>query len=77
MATLMMSAGVPLVQSFDIVAKGLDNESMRDLVISIKSDVEAGRSFSEALKQHPKYFDALFCNLVGAGEASGSLETMP
>lgn len=75
MAT-MMSAGVPLVQSFDIVAKGLDNESMRDLVLSIKADVEAGRSFSEALKQHPMYFDPLFCSLVAAGEASGSLETM-
>ncbi|MBS0289181.1 MAG: type II secretion system F family protein [Proteobacteria bacterium] len=75
MAT-MMSAGVPLVQSFDIVAKGLDNESMRDLVLSVKADVEAGRSFSEALKQHPLYFDQLFCNLVGAGEASGSLEIM-
>ncbi len=75
MAT-MMSAGVPLVQSFDIVSKGVDNESMRDLVLSIKADVEAGRSFSEALKQHPLQFDQLFCNLVGAGEASGSLETM-
>ncbi len=75
MAT-MMSAGVPLVQSFDIVAKGVDNESMRDLVLAIKGDVEAGRSFSEALKQHPLQFDQLFCNLVGAGEASGSLETM-
>jgi type IV pilus assembly protein PilC len=75
MAT-MMSAGVPLVQSFDIVAKGLENESMRDLVLSIKADVEAGRSFSEALRQHPMYFDPLFCSLVAAGEASGSLETM-
>lgn len=75
MAT-MMAAGVPLVQSFDIVAKGVDNESMRELVLAIKGDVEAGRSFSEALKQHPMQFDPLFCNLVGAGEASGSLETM-
>ncbi len=75
MAT-MMTAGVPLVQSFDIVAKGVENESMRDLVLSIKADVEAGRSFSEALRQHPLYFDQLFCNLVAAGEASGSLETM-
>ncbi len=75
MAT-MMSAGVPLVQSFDIVAKGTDNSAVRDLVLAIKSEVEAGRSFSEALTQHPLYFDALFCNLVAAGEASGSLETM-
>lgn len=72
----MMTAGVPLVQSFDIVAKSTDHESVRDLVLSIKADVEAGRSFSEALKQHPLYFDSLFCNLVSAGEASGSLETM-
>lgn len=75
MAT-MMAAGVPLVQSFDIVAKGVENESMRELVLAIKADVEAGRSFSEALKQHPLQFDQLFCNLVSAGEASGSLETM-
>lgn len=75
MAT-MMTAGVPLVQSFDIVAKGTNKETMQDLVLAIKTDVEAGRSFSEALKQHPLYFDPLFCNLVNAGEASGSLETM-
>lgn len=75
MAT-MMAAGVPLVQSFDIVAKGTDNTSVRDLVLAIKSEVEAGRSFSDALKQHPMYFDSLFCSLVAAGESSGSLETM-
>jgi type IV pilus assembly protein PilC len=75
MAT-MMNAGVPLVQSFDIVAKSVDNLSMRDLVLAVKADVEAGRSFSEALKAHPKYFDFLFCNLVAAGESSGSLDTM-
>lgn len=75
MAT-MMSAGVPLVQSFDIVAKGTDNPSVRELVLKIKSDVEEGRSFSDALKQHPKQFDKLFCNLVSAGESSGALETM-
>lgn len=75
MAT-MMAAGVPLVQSFDIVAKGTDNPSLRDLVLKVKSDVEEGRSFSEALQQHPKHFDQLFCNLVGAGEASGALEAL-
>lgn len=75
MAT-MMAAGVPLVQSFDIVSKGTDNPSLRDLVISVKSEIEGGRSFSEALEKHPKYFDPLFCNLVAAGEASGSLEQM-
>lgn len=75
MAT-MMTAGVPLVQSFDIVAKGVDNASMRQLVLNIKQEVEGGRSFSEALLQHPTHFDALFCHLVAAGEASGALETM-
>jgi len=72
----MMSAGVPLVQSFEIVARGSDNESVTELVLKVKSDIEEGRSFAEALKQHPKYFDPLFCNLVGAGESSGALETM-
>lgn len=75
MAT-MMSAGVPLVQSFDIVAKGTDNPTLRDLVLAVKAEIEGGRSFSEALEKHPKHFDPLFCNLVAAGEASGSLEQM-
>tara|TARA_R110002110_G_scaffold121431_2_gene297248 strand:- start:84379 stop:85611 length:1233 start_codon:yes stop_codon:yes gene_type:complete len=72
----MMSAGVPLVQSFEIVARGSDNESVTELVLKVKTDIEGGSSFAEALKQHPKYFDPLFCNLVGAGESSGALETM-
>lgn len=75
MAT-MMSAGVPLVQSFEIVAKGTDNPAVKELVLKIKNDVEEGRSFSDALKQHPNQFDKLFCNLVNAGESSGALETM-
>lgn len=75
MAT-MMSAGVPLVQSFDIVAKGTDNESVRELILGVKAEIEGGRSLSEALRSYPLYFDDLFCNLVAAGEASGSLETM-
>jgi type IV pilus assembly protein PilC len=75
MAT-MMTAGVPLVQSFDIVAKGVDNPSMRNLVLALKQEIEGGRSFSEALLQHPQHFDHLFCHLVSAGEASGALETM-
>lgn len=72
----MLAAGVPLVQSFDIVAKGVDNLSVRDLLLTIKADIESGRSLSEALRSHPRYFDNLFCNLVAAGESSGSLETM-
>ncbi|MDZ7925303.1 MAG: type II secretion system F family protein [Marinagarivorans sp.] len=75
MAT-MMKAGVPLVQSFDIVADGVDNRTLGDLVRSIREDVAAGGSFANALSKHPKYFDELFCSLVEAGEQSGALETM-
>lgn len=75
MAT-MMKAGVPLVQSFEIVADGLDNPNVRKLVMDIREDVASGGSFADALRKHPKYFDDLFCNLVEAGEQSGSLETM-
>ncbi|WP_111643186.1 type II secretion system F family protein [Marinimicrobium alkaliphilum] len=75
MAT-MMKAGVPLVQSFDIVADGLENPRMQKLVLEIKEDVAAGGGFAPALRKHPKYFDNLFCNLVEAGEQSGALETM-
>ncbi|WLQ14625.1 type II secretion system F family protein [Hahella aquimaris] len=75
MAT-MMKAGVPLVQSFDIVADGLEHPSLRELVLDIKNEVAAGNSFAGALKKHPKYFDDLFCNLVDSGEKSGALETM-
>jgi type IV pilus assembly protein PilC len=75
MAT-MMKAGVPLVQSFDIVADGLDNAALRDLVLDIKNEVAAGNNFAGALKKHPRHFDDLFCNLVDSGEKSGALETM-
>jgi type IV pilus assembly protein PilC len=72
----MMKAGVPLIQSFDIVADGLENPSLRNLVIEIKNDVAAGNNFAGALRKHPKQFDDLFCNLVDSGEKSGALETM-
>jgi len=75
MAT-MMKAGIPLVQSFDIVGKGHENPSMLTLVNTIKSDVEAGNTLAEALSKHPKHFNDLFCSLVDAGEQSGSLEVM-
>lgn len=75
MAT-MMKAGVPLVQAFDIVADGLDNPNLRKLVLQIRDSVAAGGGFANSLKEHPKYFDDLFCNLVDAGEQSGALETM-
>lgn len=72
----MVKAGVPLVQSFDIVAEGLDNPSMRKLVLEVKGDVAGGASLAGSLQKHRMYFDDLFCNLVEAGEQSGSLETM-
>ena len=75
MAT-MMKAGVPLVQAFDIVADGLENPSMRDLVFDIRDDVASGSGFASSLRKHPKYFDDLFCNLVEAGEQAGALETI-
>lgn len=75
MAT-MMKAGVPLVQSFEIVADGLENPSLRELVLAIREDVSAGGGFAPSLRKHPKYFDDLFCNLVESGEQSGALETM-
>lgn len=72
----MMKAGVPLVQSFDIVADGLDNASLKQLLRDIKTDIEGGTSFAQALRRHPKYFDDLFTSLVDAGEQAGALETM-
>ncbi len=72
----MMSSGVPLVQSFEIIGRGHDNPSMQDLILKIKADVEGGNSFTEALAKHPYYFDSLFCNLVHAGEQAGILETL-
>lgn len=72
----MMKAGVPLVQSFDIVSDGLENPSMKNLIGSIKTDVASGAGLAPALEKHPRYFDDLFCNLVNSGEQSGALETM-
>ena len=75
MAT-MMKAGVPLVQSFEIVADGLVIPSLRSLILVIRDDVASGNGFAPSLAKHPKYFDELFCNLVASGEQSGALETM-
>lgn len=72
----MMKAGVPLVQSFDIVAEGLENPSMRDLVLEVKNEVASGTSLANSIAKHPKYFDDLFVSLVAAGEQAGTLETM-
>jgi type IV pilus assembly protein PilC len=75
MAT-MLKAGVPLVQSFDIVAEGVDNPTMQELVIDIKNEVASGGGFANACAKHPKYFDDLFCSLIASGEQSGTLEVM-
>jgi Type II secretory pathway, component PulF len=72
----MISAGVPLVQGLDIVGRGHEKPSMQELVLSIKADVESGRTLTESLAKHPLYFDELFCSLVRAGEQAGVLETL-
>ena len=72
----MMSAGVPLVQAFEIIGRGHDNISMRNLILKIKSEVESGTSLSETLSKHPIYFDELVVNLVNAGEQAGVLEAL-
>ncbi|KAA0969893.1 type II secretion system F family protein [Pseudomonas sp. ANT_H12B] len=75
MAT-MMKAGVPLLQSFDIIGEGFDNPAMRKLVDEVKQEVAAGTSFAAALRKKPQYFDELYCNLVDAGEQAGALDTL-
>ena len=73
----MMKAGVPLVQSFEIVAGGVDNVAMKDLIRKISAEVSGGNSFAAAIRAQPReHFDDLFCNLVEAGEQLGALETM-
>lgn len=72
----MMRAGVPLLQAFDIVARGSTNAKLTKLLTDIRNDVETGTSLSSAFRKHPLYFDALYCNLVEAGEAGGILDTL-
>ncbi|HSI43672.1 MAG TPA: type II secretion system F family protein [Methylotenera sp.] len=72
----MMKSGVPLLQAFDIVGKGHNNPAVAKLLADIKADVETGSSLSAAFRKYPLYFDALFCNLVGAGEQAGILDTL-
>ncbi|MBI3899194.1 MAG: type II secretion system F family protein [Gammaproteobacteria bacterium] len=71
---VMLQAGIPVVQAFDIVGKGHENPSMQDLIMSIKSDIESGTNLTISLSKHPLYFDSLFCNLVAAGEQAGILD---
>ncbi len=72
----MMTAGIPLVQSFDIVGAGHENPAMQKLILAIKSDVEGGTALADALAKHPLHFDDLFVSLVAAGEQAGALETL-
>lgn len=72
----MISSGIPMVQALDIIGKGNENPSMRELIMAIKTEVEAGNTLADALSRHPRYFDELFVSLVGAGEQSGALETL-
>ncbi len=72
----MLRAGVPLLQAFDIVAKGSANGSVAKLFTDIKGDVETGTALSQAFRKYPLYFDSLFCNLVGAGEQAGILDDL-
>jgi type IV pilus assembly protein PilC len=75
MAT-MMKAGVPLLQALDIVGKGATNPAVARLLNDIKTEVETGSSLGQAFRKYPLYFDALYCNLVAAGEAAGILESL-
>ena len=70
----MMGAGVPLVQSFEIIGRGHENPSMQELIMTIKADVESGGTLADSLRKHPLFFDELVCNLVAAGEQAGILE---
>jgi type IV pilus assembly protein PilC len=72
----MMKAGVPLLQAFDIVGKGASNAAVGKLLNEVKTDVETGSSLNQAFRRHPLHFDALFCNLVEAGEQAGILDTL-
>lgn len=72
----MLNAGVPLDQSFDIMAKGTNNVALANLLQTVKNDIESGNNLSDALKKHPEHFNEFVCNLIQAGEASGSLDTM-
>jgi type IV pilus assembly protein PilC len=72
----MMKSGVPLLQAFDIVGKGHSNAAVAKLLSDIKADVETGSSLSQAFRKYPLYFDTLYCNLVGAGEQAGILDSL-
>lgn len=72
----MISAGIPLVQALDIISKGQSKPALQSLIQTVKNDVASGKTFYDALSQHPKYFSDLFCNLIRTGELSGTLDIM-
>ena len=72
----MMKSGVPLLQAFDIVGKGHDNPKVAKLLFDIKTDVETGSSLEQAFRKYPLFFDDLYCNLIGAGESAGILDSL-
>ena len=72
----MMKAGLPLMQAFEIVARGHANPSMTEMLMEIRSEVEQGTTLSRAFSRYPKYFDRFYCNLVSAGEMGGVLESL-
>jgi type IV pilus assembly protein PilC len=72
----MLRAGVPLLQSFDIIARGHSNARFSRLMLDLKNKVETGSSLSQAFREYPKHFDALYCNLVQAGETAGMLDAI-
>jgi type IV pilus assembly protein PilC len=76
MISVMMSAGVPMVQAFEIIANGQTNPRMKNMLMDIKTNIEGGSTLAEALHQHPVQFDELYCNLVKAGESAGVLDTV-
>lgn len=72
----MMKAGLPLMQAFEIVAKGHSNPSMTQMLMQVRADVEQGSALGKAFEKHPKYFDRFYCNLIAAGETGGVLESL-
>ncbi|MEC9413656.1 MAG: type II secretion system F family protein [Pseudomonadota bacterium] len=76
MLATMMSSGVPLMQSLQIIGEGHENSSMQEMILAIKADVESGTSLAESLSKFPHHFDDLYVNLINAGEQSGALETL-
>lgn len=75
LATLL-TAGIPLLQAFDIITEGFDNQDMRALIQGLKHDIGAGNSLATAFEKQPRYFDELYCHLIAAGEQAGALETL-